>query len=62
MPAATACLLGATGVGAVGGALLVGKAREHLTGEQAVRWCAIVSGLMVLVVGFSRNLAVVTAA
>lgn len=55
-------LLGATGVGAIAGALLVAKAREHLTGEQAVRWCAIVSGLMVLVIGFSRSLGVVTVA
>jgi MFS family permease len=55
-------LLGATGVGAVVGALLLGKAREHLTGEQSVRWCAIVSGAMVMVMGLSRNLAMVTLA
>jgi len=55
-------LLGATGVGAVGGALLLGKARARLNGEHAVRWCAIVSGSMVLIVGLWRNLAGVTAA
>jgi MFS family permease len=55
-------LLGATGAGAVGGALLLGHTRERLKGEHAVRLCAIVSGSMVLIVGLSRNLAVATAA
>jgi MFS family permease len=49
-------LLGCSGVGAVVGALLVSKARERLTPEQAFRLCASTSGVMVLVVGFSHVL------
>jgi MFS family permease len=55
-------LLGATGVGAVIGALLVSEARERLKAERAVRLCAIVGGLMVVVVGLSRNIALTCAA
>jgi len=47
-------LLGCSGVGAVAGALLVSKARERLTPEQAFRLCACVSGLMVMVIGISH--------
>jgi MFS family permease len=47
-------LLGCSGVGAVAGALLVSKARERLTPEQAFRLCAWVSGLMVMVIGISH--------
>ena len=54
-------LLGANGVGAVGGALLLGKAREHLQTEHAVRLCAVVSGTMVLLLGFTRNLVLASA-
>jgi MFS family permease len=49
-------LLGCTGVGAVLGALLVSKARERLTAEQAFALCAIVAGLMVVAIGFSHVL------
>jgi MFS family permease len=49
-------LLGCSGVGAVVGALLVGKARERLTAEQAFRLCTTVGGLMVVAVGLSRFL------
>jgi MFS family permease len=49
-------LLGCSGVGAVAGALLVSKARERLTPEQAYRLCASVGGVMVLVVGLSHVL------
>jgi MFS family permease len=55
-------LLGATGVGAVIGALLVSEARERLKAEHAVRLCAIVGGLMVVVIGLSRNIALTSAA
>jgi predicted MFS family arabinose efflux permease len=55
-------LLGATGVGAVIGALLVSEARERLKAEHAVRLCAIVGGLMVVVIGLSRNIALTGAA
>ena len=47
-------LLGCSGVGAVAGALLVSKARERLTPEQAFRLCACVSGLMVMVIGITH--------
>jgi MFS family permease len=50
-------LLGATGVGAVIGALLVSETRERLKAEHAVRLCAIVGGLMVCVIGLSRSIA-----
>lgn len=49
-------LLGANGVGAVTGALLIGKVRRRLKGEQAVRLCVSVAGVMVLTLGLSRNL------
>ena len=49
-------LLGATGVGAVIGALFVSEVRERMKAEHAVRLCAIVAGLMVLLVGLSRNI------
>lgn len=49
-------LLGASGVGAVLGALLIGQVRERLKGEHAVRLCAIVAGLMVLAIGLSHDL------
>jgi MFS family permease len=55
-------LLGSTGVGAVIGALLVSEARERLKAENAVRLCAIAGGLMVVVVGLSRNIALTCAA
>jgi MFS family permease len=49
-------LLGASGVGAVIGALLIGQVRERLKGEHAVRLCASIAGLMVLFVGLSHSL------
>jgi MFS family permease len=48
-------LLGATGVGAVVGALVLGEARSRLKAEHAVRLCAIVGGAMVLVIGLSHS-------
>jgi MFS family permease len=48
-------LLGAGGVGAVAGALLVSEARERLKAEHAARLCAIIGGLMVVLVALSRN-------
>src|SRR5215475_1783236 len=55
-------LLGCSGVGAVAGALLVSKARERLTPDQAFRLCASVGGLMVFAVGFSHALVLTAAA
>lgn len=49
-------LLGAGGVGAVVGALLVSEARERLKAEHAARLCAIVSGMAVVLVALSRNI------
>ena len=55
-------LLGCTGVGAVVGALLVNRARDHLSAEQAFRLCACTAGLMLLVIGASRVLVLTAAA
>ncbi|HEX4377590.1 MAG TPA: MFS transporter [Steroidobacteraceae bacterium] len=49
-------LLGCTGVGAVIGALLVSKSREALSAEKAYALCAIVAGLVIMVVGASHTL------
>jgi predicted MFS family arabinose efflux permease len=48
-------LLGVSGVGAVGGALLTGPARHRLSGEQTVSLCTVASGLMVIVIGVSHS-------
>lgn len=55
-------LLACSGVGAVGGALLMSRARERLTAEQAFRLCAAATGSMLLIVGASRSLALTAAA
>ncbi len=49
-------LLGATGIGAVVGALAVGEARERLKAETAARLCAIVAGLAIVAIGLSHSL------
>src|SRR3546814_7647059 len=49
-------LLGATGVGAVTGALAVSKVREYFGAEQAVRLCILVSSPAVVLMGFSHHL------
>ena len=54
-------MLGAFGVGAVIGALNLGAIRKHLSGEAAVRACAILMACAATVVALSTN-AVVTAA
>ncbi|HMN44123.1 MAG TPA: MFS transporter [Povalibacter sp.] len=48
-------LLGANGVGAVAGALLVGQARERMKAEHAARLCAVVGGIVVLLIGLSHH-------
>ncbi len=50
-------LLGAMGVGAVAGALMVNIFREHLSIEKAAALLAMVSGLALMGLGFSRSLA-----
>jgi MFS family permease len=49
-------LLGASGVGAVVGALMVSDVRDRFSPEAAVRLGTVIVGLMVLVVGFSHSL------
>lgn len=49
-------LLGCTGVGAVMGALLVNKARERLSAEQAYVLCTTTAGIAVVAIGFSHSL------
>lgn len=49
-------LLGAQGVGAVGGALFVSTIRERFSTEWTVRVCAVVSGLALFLIGFSHHL------
>lgn len=46
-------LLGANGIGAVIGALAVGRVRERIDAEAAVRVCALVTGLMIVGVAYS---------
>lgn len=48
-------LLGCSGVGAVAGALLVSTVRERLKAEHAYALCAIIGGLMIVSIGFSRS-------
>jgi MFS family permease len=55
-------LLGCTGVGAVVGALFVGKARERLSAEQAYLLCAILAGLAIAAIGLSHTLLVTAVA
>jgi len=55
-------LLGCMGVGAVAGALNVNKVKAQLKAEHAFRWCATISGLMIIVIGISRNLQLTGAA
>lgn len=49
-------LLGASGVGAVAGALAINTIRDHLGVEKAVSLLAVVGGLALVGVGFSRSL------
>jgi MFS family permease len=49
-------MLGASGVGAVGGALLVSRVRERMSNEAATRMLALLSGVALVVVGISRSL------
>jgi MFS family permease len=55
--AAFGLLLGASGIGAVTGALLVARVQRSLSVEAAVRLCALVSLLALSLTGFSRHLA-----
>ncbi|MCJ2177513.1 MFS transporter [Novosphingobium album (ex Hu et al. 2023)] len=55
-------LLGAQGMGAVGGALFVSAIRARLSTELAVRLFAVGSGIALVAIGFSHSLAVSCAA
>lgn len=48
-------LLGVVGVGAVIGALMVNGFRERLGAENAIRLCATISGVMMMVTGWSSH-------
>ncbi|WCT73450.1 MFS transporter [Sphingomonas naphthae] len=55
-------LLGATGIGSVGGALMVSDVRERLSPEAAVRIAMAVMGAMAVVAGLSHHLLLTAAA
>lgn len=55
-------LLGAQGMGAVGGALFVSAIRERMSTEMAVRLFAVGSGIALIAIGFSHSLVVACAA
>jgi predicted MFS family arabinose efflux permease len=54
-------MLGAFGVGAVLGALNIGKVRQHLSGEASIRLCTLIMGVFIAVIAVSKS-AVLTAA
>jgi MFS family permease len=55
-------LLGANGVGAVLGALVVSEVRNRMKPETAVRLCAIVASLMIGIIALSSNVVLTAAA
>ena len=55
-------LLGAYGVGAVMGATLLGLVRARLSAEQAARLLAVITGVMLVIVGLSHQIVVTCAA
>ncbi|HEY5758036.1 MAG TPA: MFS transporter [Steroidobacter sp.] len=55
-------LLGANGVGAVLGALVVSEVRNRMKPETAVRLCAIVASLMIGIIALSSNVILTAAA
>jgi predicted MFS family arabinose efflux permease len=55
-------LLGANGVGAVVGALVVSEVRNRLKAEHAVRLCAIVASVMIVVIALSKSVIITSLA
>lgn len=55
-------LLGANGVGAVVGALVVSEVRNRLKPEHAVRLCAIVASVMIVIIALSKSVIVTSLA
>jgi predicted MFS family arabinose efflux permease len=55
-------LLGANGVGAVFGALVVSDVRNRLKAENAVRLCAIVASVMIVVIALSKSVIITSLA
>jgi hypothetical protein len=53
-------LLGASGIGAVAGALALGRLRAIMSTEAMTRWCAAISALALAAVGFSHSLWITT--
>ena len=51
-------LLGANGVGAVVGALVVSEVRNRLKAEHAVRLCAMVASVMIVIIALSKSVVV----
>jgi MFS family permease len=49
-------LLGASGIGAVIGALFIGDLRARFSNEAVVRFCSVLTALSMVVVGLSRSL------
>lgn len=49
-------LLGASGVGAVLGALFIGDLRRRVSTETVVRFCTVATGISLAILGFSRSL------
>lgn len=49
-------LLGASGVGAVLGALFIGDLRQRVSTETVVRFCTVATAISLAVLGFSRSL------
>jgi len=55
-------LLGSSGVGAVVGALMVSRVRDWMSNEAAARLLALISGVALVLVGFSRSVPLTCAA
>ncbi|MGB5902382.1 MAG: MFS transporter [Xanthobacteraceae bacterium] len=55
-------MLGAFGMGAVIGALNIGEVRKRVTGETAVRLCAMLMGIAIAIVAISKMAAITAAA
>lgn len=49
-------LLGASGIGAVAGALAIGPIRDRIGTENAIRWCAVVSAGALAIMGLSGHI------
>lgn len=55
-------LLGSSGVGAVVGAMVIGRIRDSLPAERLIGLCAVVTAVAIMVIGVSSNIALTCAA